>query len=111
MGADEDEDIEECADCGEDTSAEGETHHCKPDGYAECRCCGEVIVGEWFCASCTEAECEDSKEDEDAEDGGYYVCQIPPCPECEVVPSFMNDGSWHSNCDEPCPNVGKTWKA
>lgn len=75
-----------------------------PSGYHDCDCCGETIVGARLCDGCKKAGCEKNKE------GVYDDCQIPMCPECETRASLMNDGKWHSNCEDGCPNEGKVWK-
>ena len=75
----------------------------KPDGYHDCDCCGETILDQWLCDGCIEAGCPESGDD----------CQIPQCFECcegdGPRASLMNDGKWHSNCDAPCVNAGKSW--
>jgi hypothetical protein len=82
-------------------------------GYSECTCCGEIIIVDdtdipEMCDACTLADCPESGDD----------CQIPQCWECAKGDdgsvsraSLMNDGHWHSNCEEPCPNAGEHWPA
>jgi hypothetical protein len=79
------------------------------NGYTECACCGEVIVVDddsetVFCDDCKQADCPESGDD----------CQIPQCHECcngdGPRASLMNDGKWHSNCDDDCVNAGKSWE-
>lgn len=80
-------------------------------GYVDCFCCGETIVVDdcsepSLCDGCVKAGCPDDADD-------TAGCQIPQCFECcdgdGPRASLMNDGKWHSNCDEPCPNAGKSW--
>lgn len=73
------------------------------DGYHSCPCCGEILCGgllsQPLCASCFEDGCEP---EEDGEDEGVYLdCQVQRCPSCDERFSFMSDGEWHPNCDDP----------
>jgi hypothetical protein len=111
------EDAPHCPDCDAPVASPGLCGTCDDDraaaeaspygeGYHDCPCCGETIVGrEPLCASCKHAGCEATDDDPDA----YEDCQIPRCPECDTEASYMNDGRWHSNCDAPCANAGKDW--
>jgi hypothetical protein len=79
------------------------------DGYHDCDCCGVTVVDRFLCDGCAKAGCE-------ANGAGIFDdCQVPQCLDCcegdGPRASFMSDGKWHSNCDEPCPNVGKSWEA
>ena len=86
-------------------------YHAKmSSGYVECLCCSEVIVADddsepSMCDDCKKADCSDAGDD----------CQIPQCFECEdgdgPRATLCTDGMWHSNCDAPCVNAGKSWPA
>ncbi len=82
----------------------------KPDGYSDCECCGETIMDALICEACVKAGCE-----AEYEYGWTFECQIPQCTDCcdgeGPRASLMNDGKWHSNCDEDCANTGKSWAA
>lgn len=81
----------------------------KIDGYHDCDCCEDIIIDQRLCDGCLKAGCEANGE------GFYNDCQIPQCFDCcegdGPRASLMNDGKWHSNCDKPCVNAGKSWEA
>lgn len=107
----------------------------KPDGYHDCDCCGETIVGEFLCEACVKAGCE-AHVCADKHwngrtcdmDGVYDNCQIPRCDNCDTQASFFANQSekgdiWQSNCDpdeceeeaqskdEHGKHVQREWKA
>lgn len=86
------------ADDGEDDDGEDDD---KIDGYHDCDCCGETIMDQRVCDGCLKAGC--------SVDGDS--CELPTCDVCGTVASLMNDQKWHSNCDAPCANAGKSWPA
>jgi hypothetical protein len=89
-----------------------DTKPSKVSGYHDCECCGDIILDAHFCDACFKAGCPATTDDNVRDDGD---CQIPQCFECcegdGPRASLLSDGRWHSNCDEGCPNAGKSWPA
>jgi len=91
----------------------------------DCPCCGEEVVysdnPSELCDSCESAGCEPHEcgcvwscgiGNQCDEEGVYLDCQVPQCFECGTRASLMNDGFWHSNCEEDeCTNANKSWPA